>query len=154
MMHLSPSRMYVDVSLPQMRRTRNKAQIHKLFSRSRRGVTTWKVIPKSASNDTGNLLAEALRHGSWRKRPALMIISCRLKISTVQENWHQIAHTLHFTCLHLARIGKPHLLWMANMLARSVTLWNTACDKRLARLIKSNQSRQTLQTVLFCGKQN
>ena len=37
-------------------------------------------------------------------------------------------------CLYLARIGRPHILWSVNKLARSVTKW-TACDKRLARLI-------------------
>ena len=38
-------------------------------------------------------------------------------------------------CLHLARIGRPDILWSVNKLARSVTKWTQACDKRLARLI-------------------
>ena len=38
-------------------------------------------------------------------------------------------------CLYLARIGRPDILWSANKLARSITKWTMACDKRLNRLI-------------------
>ena len=39
------------------------------------------------------------------------------------------------TCLYLARIGRLDILWSVNKLARTVTKWTKACDKRLARLI-------------------
>ena len=38
-------------------------------------------------------------------------------------------------CLYLARIGRPDILWSVNKLARSITKWTKACDKRLNRLI-------------------
>ena len=38
-------------------------------------------------------------------------------------------------CLYLARIGRPDSLWSVNKLARVITKWNRACDKRPARLI-------------------
>ena len=38
-------------------------------------------------------------------------------------------------CLYLARIGRPDILWSVNKLARSITTWTKACDKRLSRLI-------------------
>ena len=38
-------------------------------------------------------------------------------------------------CLYLARIGRPDILSSANKLARSITKWTKACDKRLNRLI-------------------
>ena len=38
-------------------------------------------------------------------------------------------------CLYLARIGRPDVLWSVNKLARSITKWTKACDKRLSRLI-------------------
>ena len=38
-------------------------------------------------------------------------------------------------CLYLARIGRPDMLWSVNKLARSITKWTRACDKRLNRLI-------------------
>ena len=44
---------------------------------------------------------------------------------------------LKFLCL--ARIGRPDILWSANKLARSITKWTKACDKRLNRLISCIQ---------------
>ena len=38
-------------------------------------------------------------------------------------------------CLYLARIGRPDILWSVDKLARAVTKWTQACDRRLARLI-------------------
>ena len=38
-------------------------------------------------------------------------------------------------CLYLARIGRPDILWSVNKLARTITKWTKACDKRLNRLI-------------------
>ena len=35
----------------------------------------------------------------------------------------------------MARIGRPGILWSENKLARSITKWTKACDKRLSRLI-------------------
>ena len=39
------------------------------------------------------------------------------------------------TCLYLARIGRPDILWSVNKIARAVTKWTKSCDKRLACLI-------------------
>ena len=38
-------------------------------------------------------------------------------------------------CLNMAGIGRPDILWSVNKLARSITKWTKACDKRLNRLI-------------------
>ena len=38
-------------------------------------------------------------------------------------------------CLYFARIRRPDILWSMNKLARSITKWTKACDKRLNRLI-------------------
>ena len=38
-------------------------------------------------------------------------------------------------CLYLARIGRLDILWSVNKLARSITKWTKACDKRLSRFI-------------------
>ena len=35
----------------------------------------------------------------------------------------------------MARIGRPDILWSVNKLARAITKWTKACDKRLNRLI-------------------
>ena len=47
----------------------------------------------------------------------------------------QVCSQIVLKCLYLARIGGPHILWSANKLARAVTTWTRACDKRLAHLI-------------------
>ena len=47
------------------------------------------------------------------------------------------AHNMFKTCLYVARIGRPDILWSVNKLARAVTKWTRACDKRSARLISS-----------------
>ena len=36
--------------------------------------------------------------------------------------------------MYLARLGGPEILWSLNKLARSITKWTKACDKRLNRL--------------------
>ena len=38
-------------------------------------------------------------------------------------------------CLYLARIGRLDILWPVNKLARAVTKWTKACNKRLALLV-------------------
>ena len=38
-------------------------------------------------------------------------------------------------CLYLARTGRPDIVWSVNKLARSITKWTKACDKRSSRLI-------------------
>ena len=47
----------------------------------------------------------------------------------------QVCSRIVLKCLYLARIGRPGFLWSVNKLARSITKWTKACDKRLNRLI-------------------
>ena len=47
----------------------------------------------------------------------------------------QVCSQIVLKFLYLARIGRLHILWSANKLARSITTWTKACDKRLNRLI-------------------
>ena len=47
----------------------------------------------------------------------------------------QVCCQIVLKCLYLARIGRPDILWSVNKLARSITKWTKACDKRLNRLI-------------------
>ena len=47
----------------------------------------------------------------------------------------KICSQIVLKCLYLARIGRPDILWSVNKLARSITKWIKACDKRLNRLI-------------------
>ena len=47
----------------------------------------------------------------------------------------QVCSQIVLKCLYLARIGRRDILWSVNKLARSITKWTKACDKRLNRLI-------------------
>ena len=47
----------------------------------------------------------------------------------------QVCSQIVLKCLYLARIGRPDILWSVNKLARPITKWTKACDKRLNRLI-------------------
>ena len=53
---------------------------------------------------------------------------------SVGELSHVCSHIV-LKCLYLARIGRPDILWSVNKLARSITKWTKACDKRLNRWI-------------------
>ena len=47
----------------------------------------------------------------------------------------QVCSQIVLKCHYLARIGRPYIPWSVNKLARSITGWSKACDKRLNRLI-------------------
>ena len=54
-------------------------------------------------------------------------------------------------CLFLARIGRPDILWSVNKLARAVTKWTKACDKRLARLISYTHHTSEYRQCCYVG---
>ena len=56
------------------------------------------------------------------------------EIKSVGELSH-VCSQIVLRCSYLARIGRPDILWSVNKLARSITKWTKACDKRLNRLI-------------------
>ena len=47
----------------------------------------------------------------------------------------KVCEPIVLKCLYLARIGRLDVSWSVNKLARAITKWARACDKRLARLI-------------------
>ena len=47
----------------------------------------------------------------------------------------KVCSQIVLTCLYLARLGRPGIIWSVNKLARGVTKWTRACDRRLARSI-------------------
>ena len=64
-----------------------------------------------------------------------MTTTLKKKKWNLLENCHKYALKLFVKCLYLARIGRSDILWSVNKLARSITKWTKACDKRLNRLI-------------------
>ena len=60
----------------------------------------------------------------------------------------QLCSQMVLKCLYLARIGRPDILWSVNKLARSITKWTKACDKRSCRLI--SYIHHTCEYKLYC----
>ena len=52
----------------------------------------------------------------------------------------------------LARIGRPGIIWSVNKLARSITKWTKACDKRPSRLI--SYIHHTCEYKQYCYVRN
>ena len=107
---------------------------------------SWMIINSSTKDGPCDMLKNALRDiANWRtKRPsshtksqilAWMIIITRKSNSNPLEKLSKVWSQIVLKCLYLARIGGPHILWSMNKLARSVTKWTGACDRRSARLI-------------------
>ena len=55
--------------------------------------------------------------------------------------------------LNLARMGRPDALCTVKALAREVTRWDVACDKRLHRLMSWIQCTKNLVLTAFVGDQ-
>ena len=51
------------------------------------------------------------------------------------EELSKVCSQIVLKCLYMARIGRPDILWSVNKVARFITKWTKACDKRLNRLI-------------------
>ena len=54
-------------------------------------------------------------------------------------------------CLYLLHNGRPDIQWSVNKLARAVTKWTRACDKRLARLISYIHYTSELKQYCHAG---
>ena len=97
------------------------------------GLMTWLVMQRNVWNDIV----------SWQTRRLNNKVStpCIDDHHFKEEEMKSVGELSHvcsqivLKCLYLARIGRPDILWSVNKLARSITKWTKACDKRLNRLI-------------------
>ena len=64
----------------------------------------------------------------------------------------EVCSQIVLKCLYLARIGRPDIPWLVNKLAKSVTKWTQACDRRLARADFLHSSHERFPTILSCVK--
>ena len=64
----------------------------------------------------------------------------------------QVCSQIVLKCLYLARIGRPDILRSVIKLARSITKWTKACDKRLNRLI--SYTHHTCEYKQYCNEGN
>ena len=84
-------------------------------------IVSWRT--RRLSNSTKYLLHASMTTTSKRKKQNQL------------EKLSKVCSQIVLKCLYLARIGRPDILWSVNKLARSITKWTKACDKRLNRLI-------------------
>ena len=84
-------------------------------------IVSWRT--RRLNNSTNYLLHASMNHHFKEE-----------KTKSVGE-LSNICSQIVLKCLYLARIGRPDILWSVNKLARSITKWTKACDKRLNRLI-------------------
>ena len=96
-----------------------------------RGHTTWKDMLENA--------LAILRAANKKVEQLCKVTSCCLddhhfkkqELESVGELSKVCSHTV-LKCLYLAPLGRPDIVWSVNKLARSVTKWTGACDRRVA----------------------
>ena len=106
-----------------------------LAQKLQRGLTTWKDMLDNARNGIAYWQTKRLSNCSEFLMLVWTITKSKGRIG--KQRWIVRSLRPHCIkkCLYLARIGRPDILWSVNKLARSVTKWTQAWDKRLARLI-------------------
>ena len=62
-----------------------------------------------------------------------------------------VAARVVLKALYVARIARVDLMWAVNMLAREVTRWTAACDRRLHRLISYMHHSEDLAQICYVG---
>ena len=98
--------------------------------------TKWKVLPRNVWKDC--------ELANWTTQQLYKVSTPCIDDHHFKEEETKSVRELSSTCsqivlkcLYLARIGRLDVLWSVNKLARSITKWTKACDKRLNRLISN-----------------
>ena len=99
-----------------------------------RGPMTWKVMPRNVWKDIVSWRTKRLNNFTKYQLHALTTIISK-KNWNPWENCQTVCSQIGIKFFYLARFGRPDILWSVNNLARSITKWTKACDKRLSRLI-------------------
>ena len=102
-------------------------------------ISSWSydmvVMLRNVWNDIVSWRTRRLSNSTKYPLHASMTTTSKKKKQNLLENCQMHALKLFSNVLYVARIGRPDILWSVNKLARSMTKWTKACDKRLFRLI-------------------
>ena len=90
-------------------------------------------MQRNAWRDIAKLRIKQLSNCTESRRHAQMIINLEKKKNGSVGELSTVCSQIVLKCLFLARIGRLDI--SVNKLARAVTKWTKACDKRLNRLI-------------------
>ena len=106
-------------------------------------------MPRNAWKDIVSWQTGRLRNSANYLLHALMTIIFfkEEELKSVGE-LSKVSSQIVLKCFHLARFGRPDILWSVNKLARSITEWTKACVKRLNRLI--SYTHHTCEYRQYC----
>ena len=96
---------------------------------------TWLVMQRSVWNDIVSWRTRRHNNSTKYLLHASMTTTSKKKKQNLVGELSTTCSQIVLKCLYLARIGRPDISWSVNKLARSITKWTKACDKRLNRLI-------------------
>ena len=106
-----------------------------LSHKQSRCPTTWRDTLKNASNGTVNLQTRKWSNFTKVSHPCLDDHQFKQEeLESVGES-SEVCSQIVLKCSYLGRIERPDILWSVHKIARRVTKWTQACDKRVARLI-------------------
>ena len=92
-------------------------------------------MPRNVWNDIVSWPTRRLNNSAKFQPHASMTTTLKEEEMKSVGELSKVCSQIVLKCLYLARIGRPDILWPVNKLARSITKWTKACDKRLNRLI-------------------
>ena len=96
---------------------------------------TWLVMQRNVWNDIVSWQTRRLNNSTKYLTPCIDDHHFKEEETKSVGELSNTCSQIVLKCLYLARIGRPDILWSVNKLARSITKWTKACDKRLNRLI-------------------
>ena len=134
-----------------------------MLCHKKRGGTTAKPVVHSYSYEMfGHCHQTADKHlepsgksrGSFKTRAATPCIGDHLiPCEELEERGalSSAAARIVLKALYVARIARYDFMWSVNMLAREVTTWTVACDRRLHRLICYMHQTSDYAQICFVG---
>ena len=102
---------------------------------------------RNALNGTANWQTRQSSNCVRSPHHVLTTISLDIKDLETVEDLSKVCSQIVMQCWNLTCIGRLNILWSVSKLARGVTKWTQACDRRLARL-----TSYIHHTMLSCGK--
>ena len=113
-----------------------------------RGLMTWLVIAKKCVERYCELANKTTQQLYKVSTPCIDDHHFKEEEMKSVGELSQVCSQIVLKCFFLARIGRPDILWSVNNLARSITKWTKACDKRLNRLI--SYIHHTCENKQYC----
>ena len=105
-------------------------------------------ISKDIVDKYTTIFQSLIFEGGTENLPCIDDHHCKEEELKSVGEWSKVCSQIVLKYFYLARIGRPDIQWSVNKLARSITKWTKACDKRLSRLISN--IHQTCEYKQYC----